>query len=271
MVEAASGSQTAVPGGATTTDSMLGSPTASPHGQTARTQGEHGPNASQAGLNSTSTDQHTEPGGLTGATNIPTVAKCGPPVSLGDPTVGSCKTDASSSVDGTSSPTTMEEDTDDDLLDYKPSPACNDMEINVVYLPSIDYSFLEEEEVTQLALGSQDAIFKKPAELEDHLKPLYISGHPDGTLVAHMLVDRGTMVNMMPYAQKTDVELLKMNMTLMGIGGEGPIGHLGIASMELTVGSKMIPTAFFIMEVQGNYNTILGHDWIHANHCVPST
>jgi hypothetical protein len=23
--------------------------------------------------------------------------------------------------------------------------------------------------------------------------------------------------------------------------------------------------------VQGNYNAILGHDWIHANHCVPST
>jgi hypothetical protein len=23
--------------------------------------------------------------------------------------------------------------------------------------------------------------------------------------------------------------------------------------------------------VQGNYRVILGHDWIHANHCVPST
>jgi hypothetical protein len=28
---------------------------------------------------------------------------------------------------------------------------------------------------------------------------------------------------------------------------------------------------FFIVEVQGNYSVILGHDWIHANHCVPST
>jgi hypothetical protein len=35
--------------------------------------------------------------------------------------------------------------------------------------------------------------------------------------------------------------------------------------MELTVGSKTIPTMFFIAKVQGNYNAILGHDWIHAN------
>jgi hypothetical protein len=37
------------------------------------------------------------------------------------------------------------------------------------------------------------------------------------------------------------------------------------------VGSKTISTAFFIAKVQGNYNAILGRDWIHANHCVPST
>jgi hypothetical protein len=91
-----------------------------------------------------------------------------------------------------------------------------------------------------------------------------------------MLVDGGAVVNVMPYATfknlgKTDAELVKMNMILTGIGGEGPIGPKSVASMELTVGSKMIPTAFFIMEVQGNYNTILGRNWIHANHCVPST
>jgi hypothetical protein len=36
---------------------------------------------------------------------------------------------------------------------------------------------------------------------------------------------------------------------LMGIRGEGPINPNGITSMELTVGSKTIPTAFFIAEV----------------------
>jgi hypothetical protein len=64
----------------------------------------------------------------------------------------------------------MEEDIDDDLLDYEPSPACNGMEVGVIYLSSIDYSLLEEMEVSQLALGSQDAIFKKLVGSEDHLK-----------------------------------------------------------------------------------------------------
>jgi hypothetical protein len=45
----------------------------------------------------------------------------------------------------------------------------------------------------------------------------------------------------------------------------------GVVSMELTVGSKSLATAFFIVEVQGNHSVILSHDWIHANHCIPST
>jgi hypothetical protein len=204
------------------------------------------------------------------------VAKGGQTASLGSPTAVSCRTDASNDVDETSSPTDMEEDTDDDLLDYEPSPARNGIEVNIVYLSSTDYSLLEEEEVSQLALGWQDIVFKKPAESKDHLKSLCIRGHLNGTPVARMLVDGGTAVNVMPYATfkklgKTDVKLVKTNMMLMGIEGEGPIVPKGVALMELTVGSKTIPTAFFVVEVQGSYNTILGHDWIHANRCVPST
>jgi hypothetical protein len=45
----------------------------------------------------------------------------------------------------------------------------------------------------------------------------------------------------------------------------------GVVSMELTIGSKTLATTFFIVEVQGNYSVILGRNWIHANHCVPST
>jgi hypothetical protein len=42
----------------------------------------------------------------------------------------------------------------------------------------------------------------------------------------------------------------------------------GIISMELTVGNKSLATTFFIVEVQGNYSVILGHDWIHTNRCI---
>jgi hypothetical protein len=45
----------------------------------------------------------------------------------------------------------------------------------------------------------------------------------------------------------------------------------GVISMELTVGSKSLTTTFFIVEVQDNYNVILGPDWLHTNRCIPST
>jgi len=68
-----------------------------------------------------------------------------------------------------------------------------------------------------------------------------------------------------------DEELIKTIMTVSGVGGGDPIGAKGVASMELTVGSKTLATAFFISEVQGKFGSILGRDWIHANQCVMST
>jgi hypothetical protein len=65
-----------------------------------------------------------------------------------------------------------------------------------------------------------------------------------------MLVNGGSAVNMMPYSnvkklRKTNVELIKMNMTITGIRGDGLIGPKGVASMELTVGSKTTPHCIF--------------------------
>jgi hypothetical protein len=34
--------------------------------------------------------------------------------------------------------------------------------------------------------------------------------------------------------------------------------------MKLTVGSKELTTAFFVVNLQGNYSVILGRDLIHA-------
>jgi hypothetical protein len=57
---------------------------------------------------------------------------------------------------------------------------------------------------------------------------------------------------------------------LNGVGGT-LMEARGVVSMELTVGSKALTTAFFVVEVQGNYSVIVGRDWIHANRCIPST
>jgi hypothetical protein len=101
-------------------------------------------------------------------------------------------------------------------------------------------------------------------------------GHINGKPVTRMLVDGGAIVNLVPYLLYKklggqDEDLIKTNMTVSGVGRNKPISANGVASMELTIGSKTLATAFFISEVQGNYNLILGRDWIHANQCVPST
>jgi hypothetical protein len=73
---------------------------------------------------------------------------------------------------------------------------------------------------------------------------------------------------------REDDELMKTNLTLNGLG-VGVGGNLMeakcVISMEVTVGSKSLTTSFFVIEVQVNYSVILGRDWIHANHCIPST
>jgi hypothetical protein len=69
----------------------------------------------------------------------------------------------------------------------------------------------------------------------------------------------------------SDVELIKTNMTVSGVGGGEPMGAKGVISMELTIGSKTLITTFFVADTQGNFSLILGCDWIHANKCVPST
>jgi hypothetical protein len=60
-------------------------------------------------------------------------------------------------------------------------------------------------------------------------------------------------------------------MTVSEVGGGEPMGAKAVISMELTIRSKTLATTFFVTETKGNFNLILGRDWIHANKCVPST
>ena len=158
---------------------------------------------------------------------------------------------------------------DEEQVDYEASPAHSNMEINVVRF-SEEYYAVSEEEAALLDFGPCEAVFQKPKESDNHLKALYMRGHINGRLISHMLVDGGAIVNLMPYSLYkklggTDEELIKTNMTVSGVGGGDPIGAKGVASMELTVGSKTLATAFFVSEVQGNFSLILGRAWIHAN------
>jgi hypothetical protein len=154
------------------------------------------------------------------------------------------------------------------------SPPPTSMDVNIEFTLLAKFRGVEEE-VAQMCVSPKEAMFKKPKESSQHLKPLYIHGHIDGKPISRMLIDGGTTVNLMPYSifkklGRRDDELVKTNLTLNGVWGN-PMEARGVISMELPVGSKSLATALFVIEVQGNYSVILGRDWIHTNHCIPSS
>jgi hypothetical protein len=146
----------------------------------------------------------------------------------------------------TPAPTTFDDDMDlldDDeaplVKDGSPPPTCID--VNMVFMLPEEF-WGAEEEVTQMCLGPKEAIFEKPEELSQHLKPLYVQGHIDGKPISRMLIDGGAAINLIPYSifkklGRKDDELVKTNLTLNDVGGN-PMESRGVISMELTIGSK---------------------------------
>jgi hypothetical protein len=131
------------------------------------------------------------------------------------------------------------------------------------------------ENVTVLMLGAERSVFEKPENPSVHMKPLFILGPLDGTPVGHMLIDGGASVNILPLSlfkklSHVEGELKCTNLSLSGFASDSTEVK-GIICKELTVGRKIVPTTFFVLDVKGHYNMLLGQDWIHANGCVPST
>jgi hypothetical protein len=159
-------------------------------------------------------------------------------------------------------PAPMASDDDMDLLDDNEFMLIKDgsspptgMDINMVFTLSPEFKGVKEE-VAQMCLSPKEAMFEKPEESSQHLKPLFIWGHIDEKLIFMMLIDGGAAVNLMLYSifkklGREDDELVNTNLMLNGVGGN-PMEAQGVISMELTIGSKSLATVFFIMEVQGN-------------------
>jgi len=136
----------------------------------------------------------------------------------------------------------------------------------------VDFS----DQIAQLALDPMMAIFEKPAENErQHLKVLFVKGSVDGQMMTKILVDGGATINIMSYAVyrklgKEDQDFTKTDMMLKDFERNvSPVK--GAICVELTIGSKTLPTTFFMISGKGAYNLLLGRDWIHANCCIPST
>jgi hypothetical protein len=179
----------------------------------------------------------------------------------------------------TPAPTTSDDnmdllDDDEALLIKDGSPPSTSMNINMVFTLQAEFRGAEEQ-VTQMCLSPKEAVFEKPKESSQHLKLLYVQGHIDGKPISKMLINDGAAINLVAYSifkklGREDDELVKTNLTLNGVRSN-PMEARGVISMELTVESKSLTTAFFVVEEQSNYSVILGRDWIHVNHYIPST
>jgi hypothetical protein len=163
------------------------------------------------------------------------------------------------------------------VVDYEASLQHAGMEVNVTTFLT-NYTIIGDDEsvVAQFDFGPKNMTFTKPKESVNHLKPLYVCGHIDGTPISRMLIARGATVNLMLYSLhrklgKQDNEVIRTNMMPSSVRSNSLIEAKGVTSVELTLGTMTLIVAFFVNEVEGNYSIILGRDWIHANQCVPST
>jgi hypothetical protein len=130
--------------------------------------------------------------------------------------------------------------------------------------------------VAQLDFGPRPVIFEKPREKNyKHLKALYLKGYINSHPINKMLANTGAAVNIMPYSVLCRLghsaeDLIKTNVMLSDCNGQASEAQ-GVLNMDLTLGSKTIPTSFFIVSSKRTYTVLLGRDWIHANCCIPST
>ena len=166
-------------------------------------------------------------------------------------------------------------------MDHKgKGPSANN---NMVFTLPMEFlvPFSDDEEIslpdliTQLALDPMTTIFEKPSDgKRQHLKALFVKGRVDGQPVSKILIDRGVAINIMPYVMyqklgKGDQDLTKTDMMLKDFEGNVSPAK-GAVCVELMIGSKTLPTTFFVINRKGTYNLLLGRYWIHANCCIPS-
>jgi hypothetical protein len=119
--------------------------------------------------------------------------------------------------------------------------------------------------MAQLTLELKQAIFEKPEDgKRQHLKALFLKGYVNGKPVTRLLVDGGAAVNLMSYTMlckigKSAKDSTQTDMMLVDFEGSVSPAQEAIC-VELTIGSKTLPIAFFVIKGRGSYNLLLGRD-----------
>ncbi|XP_059627432.1 uncharacterized protein LOC132270260 [Cornus florida] len=105
--------------------------------------------------------------------------------------------------------------------------------------------------------------------MTQQLRPLYVKVWVEGQPINRVLVDNGSVVNVIPATTlkklgKTMDDVVPTDVAISGFNG-GSSNTKGILPLEITIGGKTSFTAFFIIDSTAAYNLLLGRDWIHPN------
>jgi hypothetical protein len=108
--------------------------------------------------------------------------------------------------------------------------------------------------IAQWVCEAENATFEKPKK-HLHLKALYLKWFIDGKPLTNMLVDGDATVNLMPYStfrklSKKAEDLCPIDMRLTDCNGNISVTKDAVCG-ELTVGSKSLPTTFFVVDAKG--------------------
>ncbi|KAL0461139.1 UNVERIFIED_CONTAM: hypothetical protein Slati_0001500 [Sesamum latifolium] len=108
-----------------------------------------------------------------------------------------------------------------------------------------------------------------------HNRPLFVLGFVQEQKVNRMLIDGGSVVNIMPRTTMkklgiTSEDLSRSRLTIQGFD-QGTQRAIGMTRLDLTVGELKASTLFHIIDARTSYNLLLGKPWLHENGVVSST
>ena len=108
-----------------------------------------------------------------------------------------------------------------------------------------------------------------------HNDALHVSVECRGTTLAHVLVDTGSSLNVLPKKAlvRLDYEGLTLkpsNVVFRAFDGSKRMVH-GEVDIPIKVGSQIFESTFYVMDIRPAYSCLLGRLWIHGAGAITST
>ena len=108
-----------------------------------------------------------------------------------------------------------------------------------------------------------------------HNDVLHVSVECKGTTLAHVIVDIGSSLNVLPKnaLDRLHCEGLTLkpnNIVVRAFNGSKRMVH-GEVDVPIKVGSQIFDSTFYVMDIRPSYSCLLGRPWIHGAGAVMST